>query len=663
MSALRTFCCVLLLSIGLVAVCGQDKMSGISDIPDGKAVFRNTFPSYVSFRGETVMPRQINYHEWLDKVGDADIIIKKFMQEEIDVDTKSREWCSKFLRQNPEKTILLHLNGEGRQITEHEDVLDRYFPGHWVYMAGSDVINDISVNDDVVYVKDVVPFKHKGYIKRNTVEPEYIPLKVIIVSLNTDGRRQWYRSEYATVTGFDEATGAVSLKRGLYGSKPLSYKGGKAYMAPIAAAVWGKDAMWYYNLSSVCPKDSSGRMANEVYADEIRTWFDKDGPLAGLDGIAFDVNYFNRIGKGLKWDVDNDGVADAGWINGRNVWMDGDLKFLSLVRKYLGQDRIITCDAQLPTNQQTPYLLNGIESEGLIEPLDSWRGFSRMLNTHDYWMKRIGSPYKFRYVVMKINGNDAPRADEIRKFSAATAFCMGAAVTSAGNRAYVPAEFRKQGSLGHIVGDLIRVAKTAPAAIDMAGEILYESVDTSGISVRLDDGKVYVKPDSPDRNAASFRFNINNVVLPEGDITVFLKVKATEPLTDYSEKYRIPRLVKLRPVDLPVYESDPKYDKFHTDLYGMIDCSEPGELSFYFRNLPGGENTLELEVTGTGEIEISGLRIFNDPDVLVREFENGIIVVNPSLETVEIPIRKYVAESVTETVAVPPVDAAYIFKK
>ena len=207
------------------------------------------------------------------------------------------------------------------------------------------------------------------------------------------------------------------------------------------------------------------------------------------------------------------------------------------------------------------------------------------------------------------------------------------------------------------------MAKTAPAAIDMAGEILYESVDTSGISVRLDDGKVYVKPDSPDRNAASFRFNINNVVLPEGDITVFLKVKATEPLTDYSEKYRIPRLVKLRPVDLPVYESDPKYDKFHTDLYGMIDCSEPGELSFYFRNLPGGENTLELEVTGTGEIEISGLRIFNDPDVLVREFENGIIVVNPSLETVEIPIRKYVAESVTETVSVPPVDAAYIFKK
>ena len=280
------------LGFGLFAVCAQDKMAGISDIPDGKAAFRNTFPSYVSFRGETVMPRQIDYHEWLDKAGDADIIIKKFMQEEIDVDTKSREWCSKFLRQNPEKTILLHLNGEGRQITEHEDVLDRYFPGHWVYMAGSDVVNDISENDDVVYVKDVVPFKHKGYIKRNTVEPEYIPLKVIIVSLNTDGSRQWYRSEYATVTGFDEATGAVSLKRGLYGSKPLSYKGGKAYMAPIAAAVWGKDAMWYYNLSSVCPKDSSGRMANEVYADEIRTWFDKDGPLADLDGIAFDVNYF-----------------------------------------------------------------------------------------------------------------------------------------------------------------------------------------------------------------------------------------------------------------------------------------------------------------------------------------------------------------------------------
>lgn len=634
-------------------------MKGVKDSLIGKKrIFDKVYPSYASFRGEFSKEETSGYASWVNKMGDADVIIKKFIQEEIDIDIESQKWASKFAKDNPEVLILLHLNGEARQITEHEDVLDKYYPGHWVYQEGSLLESDATPQETVFKVSDVKPFMSKGYAKRDS--PGYIPLKVVLVQLNESGERLWYQSEYATVVEYDQQNKTITLERGLYGTTPLLHMKGRTYIAPIAGSVWGKDAMWYYNLSSACPKDKDGKTAADVYVDEIASWFSEGGPLMDLDGIAFDVNYFDRTGKGNKWDVDNDGKADAGWIGSRNLWLEGDLDFLVKLRKRMGDGFIMTCDAQLPINQQTPAIMNGMESEGLMQPMDSWRGFSRFLNTHDYWSRRLEHPEQFRYVVMKIMGKDADKADSIRKFSSASAFCMGASVTSTARRNYVPEEFRTSGSLGRITGELKHVSKDSKPLMVLSGEELYNAVSKDDCMVRLENGKVYVKP-SDLKGKRSFSFRLKGVKIPDGDLTVFAEAKAVDPLTSYSEKYSIPRILYLRPANLPVYDDDESYNKYFTDLYGMIDCQEAAELSFYYRNLTARKDDIVVEVTGTGEIELSEIAMYNSPDIIIREFEHGLIVVNPSLSNAKVDITGYVeGKYQSSEVEIEPIGAVYL---
>ena len=204
--------------------------------------------------------------------------------------------------------------------------------------------------------------------------------------------------------------------------------------------------MWFYNLSSTCPRDRAGKQVGELYAEEIASWFAPDGRLHAFDGIAFDVNYFDVSERGAQWDVDNNGTADGGWIAGRNVWEEGDLAFLARVRELLGDGRLLSADAQHASNQQVPALLDGMESEGFVQHNDMWRGFSRAVNTHLYWMGHRRSDLDFRYVVLKVMGPDAPDALRMRRFGAAAACCLGAFTTDVSGREYLPEPFRNPGS-------------------------------------------------------------------------------------------------------------------------------------------------------------------------------------------------------------------------
>ena len=92
----------------------------------------------------------------------------------------------------------------------------------------------------------------------------------------------------------------------------------------------------------------------------------------------------------------------------------------------MGQNFIITCDGQHPINQQAVGVLNGIESEGLVQHNDGWRGFSRTVNTHLYWDKFNPLSPQFRYVVLKLmDGNDQHHAERLRRFGVATALSGG----------------------------------------------------------------------------------------------------------------------------------------------------------------------------------------------------------------------------------------------
>ena len=229
-------------------------------------------------------------------------------------------------------------------------------------------------------------------------------------------------------------------------SKPSSHTAGRTYIAPLAGGVWGGKPMWFYNLSSVCPRDRNGQRAGDVFAAEIAEWFAKGGRLRNFNGVAFDVNYFQT--RDSTWDVDNDGSSDAGIVAGRNVWAEGDWEFLRKLRGLLGDELLITADGQHEENQRAVGVLDGIESEGLVQHNDGFRGFSRMVNTHSYWQRHGTRKHNIRYVVLKLmNPDDARRGDQLRRFATGAACCLGALVTGT-EGSFLPHEFAEPGSLG-----------------------------------------------------------------------------------------------------------------------------------------------------------------------------------------------------------------------
>ena len=108
-------------------------------------------------------------------------------------------------------------------------------------------------------------------------------------------------------------------------------------------------------------------------------------------------------------------------LNFRNVWREGDWGFLRKLRQALGNNHLITCDGQHEENQQAVGVLDGIESEGLVQHNDGFRGFSRTVNTHLYWQQNSAREHDFRYVVLKLMDKNDEARGMFAKFLSAVA--------------------------------------------------------------------------------------------------------------------------------------------------------------------------------------------------------------------------------------------------
>jgi hypothetical protein len=298
----------------------------------------------------------------------------------------------------------MHFNGGARNVIRRDYVSKLYFPGYWIYLPGSTLTQDIRPSDVTFKVENTDVFNLQEYLekpKRSRSQDKKnwrrVPSDMIMVQVGSDGKKNWRRSEYVKLTGVDEEAATISVKRGQYFSTAITHESEKTYIAPLAGQFWGS-WVWFYNLSSMSPEDENGMTVADILVKELKENFDPGGRLNAIDGIAFDVNRFTAH---TRWDVDNDGMADGGIINGRNDWRDGDLQFFSSLRKTMGNYFIITADGHKEISQRAVGVINGLESEGPIEPHDGYRGFSKMVNIHTYWDQYNTTPYRFQYIVFK----------------------------------------------------------------------------------------------------------------------------------------------------------------------------------------------------------------------------------------------------------------------
>lgn len=559
-------------------------------------------PQYLEFRGEYVRSKHTSYEAWAAAFEGTAGGIRKFLNEELTkINPEAIGWSRRWKNEHPNHLMLLHFNGEGRQVTTQVAVQKRYFPGHWVYLKATRLETDLTASATTARLGDVSLFRTEFYRFRNDDGTfTSFPTQALLVPTNADGTRRWTEGEFVSLETVDRRSRTVTWNRGLFGTSARAHLARDTVVLPLAGDVWGGQVLWFYNVADQAPRNPAGLNAGQVLATELAEEFAPGGRLSHLDGLAGDVNYWQAR---PEWDVDNDGIPDGGMVGGRNVWKAGDIAFQKLVRQALGEGRIYTSDAGTERSQQAVGLLNGFESEGLVAPNDGWRGLSSTINTHLYWQTFGRADRSLRYIVPKLNHpDDAARAPQLRRLAWGTACVLGAWITVV-PEAYLPDGLSgKPGFLGQPRGPVSRPFDTPDRRL-VVGEVraLAGTLEagSTGWKARPNDGNLVLEASFPQ--------------VPAGDFTVYWEMSTTIP---QEFPLKVTASTSLEPTVFGLYGS-----------HLFVNA-------FTWHGHPGGAVTVRWEFTGEAPVVLGNLRAVPGADVLVRSFEHGVVAINPGLSPV-----------------------------
>ncbi|WPJ97088.1 hypothetical protein SH580_05130 [Coraliomargarita algicola] len=626
----------------VIAVCsvalGQNYPVGI----EAKRVFQEGFPALIAFRGEMHRPSHRSYEAWSQSLEDYTVVIRKFWNEELDVHPDSPAWAQRYLAAHPETLFLWHLNGEARAAREHPEVQARYFPGHWALHTGSAVDGSVERGSSVLKVEHVDRFSMKGYIDRR--EREWHAPDLVLVERFPDGRLNWKKTEYARLTSVDLTTGTIEVDRGLYGSEVQDYNG--LYVAPIVGGVWGGQILWFYNHASTCPRDANGQQASDLFVDEIVSKFDpKTGDLKGFGGVAFDVTYW--VARWPDMDVNVDGVTDLdGYVDGRNVWREGMVAWAERLRARMGPEFIIVGDGGSDKHQRAVGVFSGMEAEGFPYHHDAFRGYSTPINHFDYWTAFGKVPYPFNFSALKFKSDfDLENQEQYARLGLGTLSSLGVYATSVSNEEsgapldeFVAGHRGQVHWLGQAVGPILRLEEAMPDLLDgdgvRWGEPLLTKLELHGASMRQGGGDALILEGNDDDPLAPITLTLKGLKRPAGDIVLSFEVISKEPLAPSLAGSAYPRAIKVSADELPEYEDSARKNGFYNDLEGVFGTEGFIRQSFYFRDV-GDVNldTLSLKITFEyqGAVALRNLKIHQGGQLFAREFEQGVVLSNPSL--------------------------------
>lgn len=685
------------LPIGLALLTLLLGMTGSARSGEPK-LFSGKHPHLIAFRGEMIGPTHRSYQTWSEDLRGHSAVIRKFWDEEIDYKPETVEWARRYMKEHPEVSFLWHLNAETRVAHDKPEVLEKYFPGHWALHAGVTIDRAVPGDQTAFRVSNPKIFKEVGFVDRKSGTES--PQDLVIVGRDADGGLDWSRCEYATIATVDEKDGSVTVQRGRYGSKALAYGEGGIYIAPIIGSVWAGNRLWFYNHSTTCPRDAAGKNASDVFLGEILAKLDPEtGDLRGFDGIAFDIMYWIARVPGM--DIDNDGVADGkGIVDGRQVWRDGMLDWLTRLRKAVGPDFLLVSDSGFDKHQRAVGLLNGMEAEGFPFHHDAFRSFSTPINHFAYWKTYGAKEREFNFAAIKYKEpKDLPKATQYARFATGAVTCLdlfATRYTVRDGRELVPIDELTAGLrnepqwLGKIAGPLWREEDFAPDLLDGEGTALTETflskLEVEGGRHSVEDDGILRLRGTADDPHQPIRLTLPDLPRPKGDVVLRLDVRSQAPLAPELAGTPFPRMLSVRVDGLPDYPEASRGNRFFNDLGGAFGT--PGFINqrFYFRDLDEAEGetiTLHLTFEDQGAVDLKSLRLLAGSQVMAREFENGVVLVNPSFDPKTFDLRKLCpsfkggyrflkgrqapndGEPVSDPTAVevPPVDALFLEKE
>ena len=499
--------------------------------------------------------RYPTYESWERQFNRLQGIMGKCLDEEcIGREPRNVEFFSRFKQDHPRQAVLLHFNGNARDPRYHTE---RYFPGHWIYRKATEILDDVAKKRGVttIRVADARDF-HVNAGRYRTSNDD-----IALFRTTVDGKHDWDYCEQVQLISADTKANTITVRRGCYGTEPLSFAAGRSRAAAHAVeGPWGKtnNIMWFYNFSTHCPRDDEGQTCADRLVDELAEWFGPTGKLAAFDGLEFDVMHNQTRG-----DTDGDGIEDHGVLDGVNCYGIGMVQFARQLRERMTDNFVIQGDGALgpggSRSQRAFGLLNGIESEGWPN-LNQWEmeDWSGGLNRHFFWRANARKP-AFNYVNHKwiepVPGQPGvsrqPEVDFSRHrlvfavcqfFDAAICYSLPPK-NDPDHRFGVWDELRcgvehKVGWLGRPEGPAVRVARQSPDLLQGMGHGSSLAARIVGdVRVTCDGDDVRVMARNSD--ADDLRFSVRGIPTAGAELTAFLTMRG-ESMTGYpSEMARL----------------------------------------------------------------------------------------------------------------------------
>lgn len=609
-----------------------DQVNLHADTPlQAKTLLSNQFPKAFFFR----RPDNVNrpYKFWSKEYERLDGIFVKALSEELAdrQQDKILNYANRFALEHPEQLTILHFNGRSRD--PNWEGISRYSSGHWIYNPGCYLQNDITASDAMIPVSNTAVFKTGFGIRGGKKNDD-----IVIVPLSESGEKLWEEAEQVKLLSIHK--GAIKVLRGQYETKARVFKSGATYIAPHAVGgPWGdiehNNLMWYYNLSSICPVDKNDKQCADILAEDIGSWFAKDGLVFAFDGIQFDIaswKVHKKTGGNRYADIDTDGVFDKGFMKGENVFGIGIYNFYKVLSKTLGSNKLIFGDGGVDYGMRAVGVANGMEAEGLCDWGDAYKEYAKPLNIFSYW-SRYSTNTELSYITNKIKKGTPKKKKDIERMVAATAQCLGVGFNTFINTTpeegfrigiideLVKGQDNTTNWLGQPMGDMIDLSEQSN--IKKPLDLTTVDIQSANCSHKIKDGKLHIL--SPENGSEkTMKLILKNVSIGNGDFHLKFSAKTTAPMTGFEGV--VPRQIFVRTKALK------QPQKTASSVMNYINSVDKLPCSFYFRDVLGPTGTLEIEVEGGGEVIIEDLTLVNAQLALAREFENGVVLVNPSLK-------------------------------
>jgi hypothetical protein len=601
-------------------------------------LFKSGQPVCFSFRSDYLSGK--GYSIFSNTISQSYGHAPKMFAEERELSADNQPLMAQYALDCPEKMLLCHYNFKEIKIMQQAEFAG-FFPGHWLYYPGSVLTNNMSAADTTLNVQSTANFIYKnstGTAISNSI--------LALIPLDGSGARQWAQTEFVTI--ISQTNTVLTVGRGKFRTAAAAHPAGT--VVAVLGTLYEGDADTYFrfNWSADCPLDSQGRNCGDVFVAMIAGCFKTNQPLERIHGILTDVLYWN-LGDPVaaadvtkrRYDADGNGLGDNGYdANGVNRFALGVYDMVRKLRTALGSGRILCSDGNGPDWPRLPHLFNGMESEGLSHWNDPFAAdWSSNPNNFRYWNAHKTFPQPLSYIVDKIPTLSEVELDthklHLQRLAGAVAAILDIRVTANGTdlvfpeRRYELYDHLKQGVVNRsgwlgAPSAWMRPAANSPnlfsgSAGDWISTNATVTVDTNEAAWRVRTTGDLFGPSSTNMTIQLPGFSI-----PDGDLFFRFQMKAAPLIWFPSNVYRyVTVTVDGRQVNTNTADT----------LTGTASSDGYSECCFYYRKAGPAAVNINLAFEGPQDVWIKDFSVHNATDVLVRGFENGVVLANPENET------------------------------